>query len=81
MIEGGTGEGAQATSGTFPDSIGVEMLDINMVEFRDADLARVRFFANGTCDEFTVVLRSDRNEWRKISLESTTGAVSVGEAR
>jgi hypothetical protein len=37
----------------------------------------VRFFPNGTCDEMTLVLRSDKNEWRTISLEVTTGLASV----
>ena len=68
-------------SGRIDDSIGIEMLDVNLIEFREADQARVRFFANGTCDEFTLVLQSDRNEWRKLSLEPTTGNLTVGNVR
>jgi prepilin-type N-terminal cleavage/methylation domain-containing protein len=67
--------------GVIPDSIGVEMLDINLREFREADVAEVRFFPNGTCDEFTLILHSDRGEWRKITLESTTGIYEVGDVR
>jgi type II secretion system protein H len=63
--------------GVFPEDITLEMLDINLSEYRESDWARVRFFPNGTCDEMTVVLRSDKNEWRKISLEVTTGLASV----
>ncbi len=37
----------------------------------------MRFFPNGTCDELTLVLRSDRNEYRKISLEVTTALARV----
>ena len=64
-------------SGQFSEDIFIEMLDINLLEYRESDVARVRFFPNGTCDELTLVLRSSRNEWRAISLEVTTGRVSI----
>jgi hypothetical protein len=79
-VEGG-GAGGVGTSGVIEDSLGIEMLDVNLIEFRDADSAAVRFFQNGTTDEFTLILHSDRNEWRKLSLESTTGLVTVGDVR
>jgi type II secretory pathway pseudopilin PulG len=72
--------GDEARSGLqarLPDSVSLEMVDVNFVEFKDAELARVRFFPNGTCDELTLVLRSDRNEYRKISLEVTTALAQV----
>jgi prepilin-type N-terminal cleavage/methylation domain-containing protein len=82
-VEGGAAglQPGSVTSGQFGDAIGIEMLDVNLMEFREADVARVRFFPNGTCDEFTLVLHSDRNEWRKLSVESTTGIVSIGDVR
>jgi hypothetical protein len=52
-------------------------LDINLSEYRESEWARVRFFPNGTSDEMTLVLRSEKNEWRKVSLEVTTGLASV----
>jgi len=55
----------------------LEMLDVNFIEYKDADEARVRFFPNGTSDELTIVLRSEKNEYRKISLEVTTGLAEV----
>ena len=61
----------------FGESVSIEMLDVNLLEYKDAALARVRFFPNGTSDEMTLILRSDRNEWRKISLEITTALASV----
>jgi prepilin-type N-terminal cleavage/methylation domain-containing protein len=64
-------------AGQFPEDIIIEMLDINLLEYRDSDMARVRFFPNGTSDELTLILRSSRNEWRMISLEVTTGRVSI----
>jgi hypothetical protein len=53
------------------------MLDVNLIEYRDADMVRVRFYPNGTCDELTIVLHSDGNEYRELSLEVTTGLISV----
>jgi len=84
-VEGGAGlKGPRpdsAASGQIDDSIGIEMLDVNLIEYREAEAAKVRFFANGTCDEFTLILHSDRNEWRKLTVEPTTGIVSVGDVR
>jgi len=64
-------------SARIPDNLAFEMVDVNFVEYKDAELARVRFHPNGTCDELTIVLRSDRNEYRKISLEATTSLAMV----
>jgi len=61
----------------FGDDLIVEMLDVNLLEYKDAPVARVRFFPNGTCDEMTLILHSFHNEWRKISLDITTGLASV----
>jgi hypothetical protein len=38
----------------------------------------VRFFPNGTSDELTIVLH-DRERWRKITLEFSTGLASVSD--
>jgi hypothetical protein len=77
-------DGSQpSTSGTpslnstqFADSITIDMLDINLLEYKDADEARVRFFPNGTSDEMTLVLHSG-DQYLKITLEVTTGLASV----
>ena len=46
---------------------------------KDEEMARVRFFPNGTCDEMTIVLHSpDNGEWHKIALEVTTSLATVG---
>jgi len=59
------------------DRITLEMLDVNFIEYKDWEEARVRFYPNGTSDEMTIVLRSDQSEYRKISLECTTGLATV----
>lgn len=66
------------TSGVFHESLSLEMLDINLMEFKDQSLAVVNFYPNGTSDELTIILRSEENEWRKITLEVTTGLTTVG---
>jgi prepilin-type N-terminal cleavage/methylation domain-containing protein len=67
-LQSGSGLAAQ-----WSDRLTLEMLDVNFIEYKDAPQATVRFYPNGTCDELTVILRSDMNEYRKISLEVTTG--------
>lgn len=66
-----------APSGSLPEDIAIEMLDVNLQEYRESDFVRVRFFPNGMCDEMTLILRSSKNEWRAITLEVTTGLTSV----
>lgn len=69
------------SSAQLSEDITIEMLDINLSEYKESEWARVRFFPNGTSDEMTLVLRSDRNDWRKVSLEVTTGLASVDDVR
>ena len=59
------------------DDVNIEMLDVNLRPCKDDEIARVRFFPNGTCDEMTLILRSSKAEYRKISLEITTGQATV----
>jgi len=64
-------------SGAIPEELGLEMLDVNLAEYREAESVRVRFFANGTADELTVVL-SGRAGWQKITVDPITGFAKVG---
>jgi prepilin-type N-terminal cleavage/methylation domain-containing protein len=61
---------------SFGDELIVDMLDVNLLEYKNAPIARVRFFPNGTSDEMTLIVHSG-SEWRKISLEITTGLASL----
>lgn len=86
FVEGGGSSSAAlpsgvTTSGEVPDSIGIELLEVNLMSFMNEDQARIRFFPDGTCDEFTMVVLSDRNERRMFTLESTTGISRVGDVR
>lgn len=71
----GVGNG---TYGKLPDQVAIRMLDINKLEhdFLADEVARVRFFPNGTSDELTLILQSDVAQ-RGITLEITTGLASV----
>ena len=55
----------------------IEMLDVNFQEYKESDEGRVQFHPNGTSDEFTLVLKSDQGEWRKITLEVTTALADL----
>ena len=73
--------GAPATASAlnstkFDDSIIIDMLDVNLSEYKDASEARVRFFPDGTSDEMTLIIHSV-DQYRKMTLEVTTGLVSV----
>lgn len=65
------------TSCQFAEQIMIDMLDVNLSEYRDADSAIVRFYPNGTCDEMTLIIRSPEGELCEISLEVTTSLASV----
>ena len=70
------GEGQSAL---IPEDFSIEMLDINLSEYRESEWARVRFYPNGMSDELTLVLRSPKNEYKKITLEVTTGLASIDD--
>ena len=61
----------------FPKDVSIDILGVNFIQYEQADMARVRFYPNGTSDEFTIVLQSP-NEALKISLDTVT-ALSVVE--
>ncbi len=67
------GEGHAVFTLKLPTEVGIEELAINFQPFKEAELAAVRFHANGTSDEFTVVLRSLSGEIRRITLDPVTG--------
>jgi Tfp pilus assembly protein FimT len=64
----------------FGDSITIDMLDVNLTEYKDADEARVCFFPDGTSDEMTLIINSG-DQYRKITLEVPTGLASTEAIR
>ena len=72
-----TASSASALNSThFGDSITIDMLDINLSEYKDASGALVRFFPDGTSDEMTLIIHAG-DQYRKITLEVTTGLASM----
>jgi prepilin-type N-terminal cleavage/methylation domain-containing protein len=90
-VEGGTGavsapprlppELNESSSAQLSDRLGIEMCDINFKDCKDDEVALVRFHPNGICDQFVLVLRSDKHDFKKISLEEVTGLVEVSDLK
>ena len=63
----------------FPRHLGedviIQMVDVNFISQMDSPQARVRFFPNGTCDEFTVVYNW-KGKQRTAMADIVTGQVS-----
>lgn len=66
---------------TFDDNISIETLGVNFQELKDAEEAKVHFYPNGTCDEFTIVMQSSDDKGRQIDLEIMTGLAEVKTLR
>ena len=80
-----SGVKASGMSGQLADDLAFAALRINGVDIlklSEADVARVRFYPNGTCDELRLVLlRSSTSESRGLFLEITTGLVTIESDR
>jgi hypothetical protein len=61
----------------FSDRIVMEGVGVNGEDWTEDEEAAVRFYPNGTCDEMSIVLTSDRGERRNIWLEVVTGLPEV----
>jgi Tfp pilus assembly protein FimT len=84
---GGSSTGGKAAAATavpfsarLSDDIAVKFLYVNFQDQMEFPEAHVRFFPNGTCDEFTVILASPTGE-QKISLDVVTGLADVKAIR
>lgn len=64
-------------SAQLPTGVYFEILGVNSVELQEAEDVHVRFFANGTSDEFDAILRGPSGEMRRITLEVITGIAEM----
>ena len=65
---------ANGEQGDLPDNISIAFIGVNFVpDLQNAEQVSVRFYPNGTGDEFTMLIRSDQNEWRKFTMDVATG--------
>jgi hypothetical protein len=68
---------ATGYSAQLSDRVNFKMLDVNFLDCRAADVATVRFYPDGTSDEFNVILVSDAGEARRITLDVVTALPQV----
>jgi prepilin-type N-terminal cleavage/methylation domain-containing protein len=71
------GGGGSIFSAKMSDRIIIEGLGINGLDYTEDAVSRVRFFPNGTSDEMSLILLSDKNERRNITLEVVTALADV----
>lgn len=62
------------------DDVAINLLYVNFQDMMEFPEARVRFYPNGTSDEFTVILIAPTGE-QKISLDVVTGLADVDVLR
>jgi prepilin-type N-terminal cleavage/methylation domain-containing protein len=72
--------GSNGFSGQIPENVAVKLLYVNFKDQMEQAESRVRFFPNGTSDEFTIIIFSDKGE-RKISLDIITALADVENIR
>ncbi len=69
-------------SAQMPDRINIDLLDVNFADYKDAEVARIRFYPNGTSSRFTIGIESmDSGDMRVISLEEVTALAEVTNLR
>ena len=59
------------------DSIMIEGIRVNLMDYTEDEVVEVNFYKNGTCDEFSIFLLSRENERRQIWLEVATGLADI----
>ena len=60
-----------------PEDVAIELLDVNFINQMEFPEAHVRFYPNGTSDEFTLIFLWNQRQRAKISLEVVTGLAEV----
>ena len=65
----------------FPEGVAFEAVTVNQRNFMDAPAAAVRFFPNGTADQFDGVMSWRRSEARRLTVEVMTGIADVENVR
>jgi len=72
------GKGGGSFSVKLPEGVVIEGLGVNGEDWTEDEVARVRFYPNGTSDEMSVVLyRGESNERRNVWLEVVTGLAEI----
>src|SRR5712692_4739486 len=69
--------GAAVFTVKLSDKVMIQGLGVNGEDWTEDEVARVRFYPNGTSDEMSMVLISDKMEQRNVWLEVVTGLADV----
>jgi len=69
--------GAAVFTVKLSDKVMIQGLGVNGEDWTEDEVARVRFYPNGTSDEMSLVLISDKMEQRNVWLEVVTGLADV----
>jgi type II secretion system protein H len=72
---------APVFSSRFSDEVGFRSIVVNQRNFMDAAATAVRFYPNGTCDQFEGELQWLRREARRLRLEVMTAMPEVEDIR
>lgn len=62
-----------AFSATLSSQLSIDTWSVNFYEQLTNEVSAIRFFPNGTSDEFTTVIHSNSGEYRKVTLDVITG--------
>jgi Tfp pilus assembly protein FimT len=65
----------------FPEEILYESIDVNTVSFLQSSATAVRFYPNGTSDQFSAVITWNRAEPRLITIDMMTGLAEAKATR
>ncbi len=77
-MSGGRVEMRHKYPAKLPDGVGIKAILANGIDATDLESAEVRFYADGTCDEFNVILdHPESGERRQVWLEITTGLTDI----
>jgi hypothetical protein len=64
---------ASGKSYQFDQTIRIRALGLNGLDYSEDEQVEIRFYANGTTDNFKIVIESERGEQRLIFLDPVTG--------
>ena len=74
-------EQAPAAGGVFTaklaDSIMLEGIRLNLMDYTEDEVVEVNFYKNGTCDEFSIFIADREGERRQIWLEVATALADI----
>ena len=77
-MSGGRVEMRHKYPAKLPEDVGVEAVLANGIDATELEQAEVRFYADGTCDEFNLILaHPPSGEKRQVWIEITTGLTDI----